>query len=99
MRHIDADRLKQVIDLNFAPPYYDVMRQIIDVQPTIEAESVVHGEWVENIGIDSSRQEFECSECGFAVTIFADGGDMKDNGYNYCPNCGAKIKGEKGNDM
>ena len=36
---------------------------------------------------------WECSECGLEFYL-ADGGTPKENSYNYCPNCGARMDGE-----
>lgn len=53
------------------------------VLPIIEAEPVRHGHWVE-----TKYPLFTCSECG---AIYQD----TEYGYNYCPNCGAKMDGER----
>lgn len=41
-------------------------------------------------GIKTWGQKRECSNCGFLVTYIEDFGF-----YSYCPNCGAKMKGEE----
>ena len=52
---------------------------VIDEQPTIEERK--NGNWV---GIDDeSCETFECDVCGFVLDDF----------YNYCPNCGADMRG------
>jgi len=53
---------------------------------TIDAEPVRHGKWVFNPSdaIEAMFTNPKCSECGFES---ADGG-------NYCPNCGADMRGE-----
>lgn len=59
----------------------------IKSQPTVDAEPVRHGKWIFNPS-DAFEAMFakpKCSECGFES---ADGG-------NYCPNCGADMRGEK----
>lgn len=56
--------------------------------PTIEAEPVVHGNWGEPFKIDAKHIGYKCSKCGcYGVP-----------GWNYCPNCGANMKGEKQNE-
>ena len=50
--------------------------------PTIDAEPVRHGKWVEYPIADGMNQ---CSECG--VLRFGES--------NYCPNCGAYMRGEE----
>lgn len=46
------------------------------------------GEWV--IAVDSVDATFICSKCGYSY-IEADPEAKTE--YNYCPNCGAKMKG------
>lgn len=53
-------------------------QRIIGTVPSADRPT---GEWVEE---DEYGDLLVCSECGFA-------NDYKDN---YCPNCGAKMKGE-----
>lgn len=53
--------------------------QVIDEQPTIEADPVVHGEWVPHMVVN-----YACSECG------KDG-----HKTNFCPNCGADMRGDQ----
>ena len=51
-------------------------------QPTIEAETVKHGRWVDN-GIPESMLS-KCSVCDYSCGAYS---------FNYCPNCGAKMDG------
>ena len=60
--------------------------QAINESPTIEAEPVRHGRWIEKIG------RAKCSVC--ADECWADSA-ME---YSYCPNCGAKMDLEELND-
>ena len=46
--------------------------------PLEDVQPVVHGRWKWSEG-------GQCSECGFHNSNF---------GYNYCPNCGADMRGE-----
>lgn len=49
------------------------------------------GEWIEqDDGWDGIY--YECSECREAFTLMD--GTPKDNLYNFCPNCGADMKGD-----
>lgn len=45
-----------------------------------------HGEWKRRIVDSGFNADWVCSECGYRVkTDFID--------YNFCPNCGATMKG------
>lgn len=55
-------------------------------QPTIEAAPVVHGRWIE---LPSMAPEYACSECGQTYEWW------EVNEAHFCPNCGAKMDGEK----
>lgn len=65
----------------------DILAQI-DREPTIEAVSVVRGEWTPNPQIGWG-ETWVCSICGEKTTSSIVGKPR----YNFCPNCGAKMKG------
>lgn len=102
MRLIDADAVIRVLK-GFRPmiPYDKELRKalgdkvegyleaerIIRSAPTIDAVSVVHGEWIDRS--DGGRilnpwwETYECNKCGQYGTRI----------WNFCPNCGARMKG------
>ena len=86
MRIIDADELKALRELyiqgklQFVENEYD----LIDKCPTIDAEPVRHGRWLEAEKGVFPKYCGKCSECG----------KVRDK-ENYCPNCGAKMRLEK----
>lgn len=92
MRLIDADALIKAVD-DFPNCYngwsdtYDKAFIIgaIEEAPTIEAVSVVHGEWI--VTYTDGIKQTECSACGESFTTY----DVY--GWNYCPWCGARMKG------
>lgn len=94
MRLIDADKLrKDVLDLpncynGFSDTYDKAMIvDLVDEQPTVEAEPTRHGHWIFNPK-DAIEMMFtlpKCSQCG---------AESSDAG-NYCPNCGAKMDEEE----
>ena len=63
----------------------------IDAQPTVDAVEVVHGRWKkrwhDNILIGHEYEE--CSICGCKISDTEKFWDC-----NYCPNCGADMRGE-----
>jgi len=86
MRLIDADKLKQADFQDFSST--DVM-YAIDSAPTIEAEPVKHGKW-----IDEGNDYWHCSECNHDW-YFDEYIPIADFDMNYCPNCGAKMDKEE----
>ena len=103
MRLIDADGLTNEVihdmaiaalhsNVKYFPIANDIVvafRETIDNAPTIDAEPVKHGEWIFRtniyIGKGTTAAGYVCSECG---------ADMV-RPQNYCPNCGAKMKGQE----
>lgn len=69
-------------DLSYCAPELwqdeEYVKAKIMKQHAVDAVPVVHGEWKWSHG-------GQCSECGFHNSNF---------GYNYCPNCGAKMDKE-----
>ena len=71
-------------------------RKIVNNAPTIEAEPVKHGRWVDRYGGKYANPLYECSECKEAALY---GHRMDSLGRYYtvqvlstrCPNCGAKM--------
>ena len=64
-------------------------REDIDELPTVDAVEVVHGRWVSEYEYDfmsceDVRTGFSCDKCG----------SYYKKRSNFCPNCGAKMKGE-----
>lgn len=53
----------------------------IDEQPTVDAEPVRHGEWVETGFSTYVWWKYRCDKCGC----------QQDYKHNYCPDCGAKM--------
>ena len=93
-RYIDADMLKELIDggydIDFSetPETKAELLNMIDYQDTADVRENVHGNWV---GIDDDPCEtFECDRCGFVLEDWILGAF-----YNFCPNCGADMRGEE----
>lgn len=102
-RLIDADdMIKSLMDMTF----YDeegytiddyeerlaIVKSFVDPVQTVDAEPIRHGRFIgtEYDGYADGNPvyyEWKCSECG---CVFED----EEPTYNYCPNCGADMKGE-----
>ena len=101
MRLIDAEKLAEVLNRYLAAPHVQLRNSDISVglrmgiktcltflnnANTIEAEPVRHGRWETNSDIPDSLICSIC-KCGFDM--------WKHDQHNYCPNCGAKIYGDR----
>ena len=93
MRTIDADKLVDMLyDNEFAVLCpLDEVSGVVDACPTVDAVPVVHGYFEPCLDENGNlRQGFaKCSNCGkeyYAQVI---------NHFGYCPNCGAKMDGER----
>lgn len=97
-RYIDADALKmQIVEKGQGSTRYrigeiwelnrDEIWQTIDEVSTADVRENVRGEWIyEGNGV------FRCSFCGERYYLVD---DAKLCDYNFCPNCGADMRGEK----
>lgn len=90
MRLIDADALMRDIEQYHLSD--GKFQHWVEVQPTIDAVPVRHGNFVgtEYDGYAEGYPvyyEWKCSECG---CVFED----EEPTYKYCPNCGARMDEE-----
>lgn len=91
MRLIDVDALKKPLEVavkesGFYRPMYQSFLKALENAPTIDAEPVKHGHWIE---YEDNKRECYCSECDFPA-------GLDDYGYHnmqdpYCRFCGAKM--------
>ena len=101
-RYIDADALKDVIqqhDYLLSDKLNSIgngmftlgIFQAIDQMPTVSPDDVRGvGEWTRHVLKNANTPwGYDCSACGEWFVI---GGDTAER-YNYCPNCGARMKG------
>lgn len=70
---------------------HKALKEAIERVPTVDAEPVKHGHWVEVQRIHETDHTAicECSLCGDTVWVY-DG----QRAWNYCPRCGAKMEVE-----
>ena len=76
--------------------YYDIVKEAVQMQPTIDAVPVVHGRW----GPHPTDKEWDvCTACGLGFKRRWSEDDCEiEFGCPYCPNCGAKMDGERRKD-
>ena len=72
------DAIKALYKYSFVSK--DIIEREINAIPSADRP---RGEWIEQE--DDYHHYWECSECGMGVGL--------DDIRNYCPNCGAKMKG------
>ena len=92
-RYIDADKFAK--DLAEQCCHKAVVMSVLDRQPTADVEEVRHGEWIEkDDGWDGVF--YTCSVCHCDWTTID--GTPFENNMRYCPECGAKMDGERKNE-
>lgn len=103
MRVINADALKESLkklkaegnNRKYVQGLQDAIDgyfpQIIDDEPTIDAEPVRHGRWIVEKG---SGEYAVCSECGGKSGTQWDGVEPIPLMTPFCPNCGARMDGD-----
>lgn len=67
---------------------------LVMAQPTVDAVEVVHGRWVEKVDMVESYLS-GCTEVFYECSVCASGNIGESP---YCPNCGAKMDGERRTD-
>lgn len=98
MRLIDADIMRTDWLENGQNEYvYDTNAVLnsIDEQPTVDAEPVRHGKWInkKRWSMGKWHKWLECSECNYQDYNLETYEAIPFTGpSNYCPNCGAKMK-------
>ena len=87
MRLIDADEIPWCeYDLEYYHPFTGVDKEYVDDMPTVDAEPIKYGEWIDGAFENSKR----CSVCGkYATKIHNYNEPIFD--YVLCPYCGAKM--------
>lgn len=93
MRLIDADAAYERAQADsrrgaFEDWEFDMIVNLLDSAPTVDAVPVVHGEWRYFRGSFSVRPHFRCSSC-----LRPRYEHYACNEFRFCPNCGAKMDG------
>ena len=96
VRLIDADELSNKIQDEYHGSYSEIqiapyqIDRMIDDMPTVNTKPVVPAHWMLcEYEIGEGSNVYKCSHCG-EVQVLIDG-TPKDNGWRYCPHCGAKM--------
>jgi hypothetical protein len=95
---IDADALSiQVMDASYWDNQdEDVIWNLVQDAPTVDAVEVVHGRWIKTNKYDEDSS-VQCSKCLMefdyidGVCYLVIGSELP----NYCPNCGAYMRGDE----
>lgn len=97
MRLIDADKAVEYMNqVETDSPFddkEDILEKcvhILDLCPTIDAVSVLHGQWIDKPTGSYGRWQSWCSVCGKHSGI---GGIESNRHKPYCPNCGNPMDG------
>lgn len=100
-RYIDADKFIERLNASPAFPnmgtdgYFllGVVEDLLKSFPTADVVEVRHGEWNTECKASTSSgfawYMHTCSTCGYTYKT------VVPIGYTYCPNCGAKMDGER----
>lgn len=81
--------LEELNDTKYAWQDYDAVEGALRNIPTIEAEPVRHGRWIDGSeNFTCGNHNAECSVCHCNISWSG-----CDEDFNYCPNCGAKMDG------
>ena len=92
-KYIDADKLlrPEILHLYYHLPNGDIAIPINDIKnaPTADVRENVRGKW---IPVTNGRGGSECNQCHAYAPTYQNGTEYNSN---FCPNCGAYMRGEK----
>ena len=72
---------------------YESAADLIEDIPSADVQPVRHGRW---IALDDDYPEdYECDRCGYISEATFGPGGISGNMHNYCPNCGADMRGDE----
>ena len=104
MRLVDVDDLgvgrcsKDVLPAAYCAGWNGLLG-LIEKAPTVDAVPVVHGRWICEWDTDLGITTVICSRCKDAREVrgcyVSTGGEGMYDEDAYCPNCGAKMDGER----
>ena len=92
MRLIDADEMQEELkDMDIVLVKHNV-EDWIDEQPTVDAEPVRHGKWIEACFDDGYDSAATCSLCEESTCFY---GRCENDLPPFCSKCGADMRGER----
>ena len=91
-RYIDADKLSEnMIERVNNPAIRSWLLSLINESPTADVAEVKRGEWIDESTVKEYYVDtYRCTLCGHTFVLDETPDEL---GYNYCPNCGAKMEG------
>lgn len=66
------------------------LKEMFQMTPTIEAEPVRHGRWIEDRLVTTNGGTYGVRRCSLCEAYYQDVG----YGWDYCPECGARMDGD-----
>ena len=91
-RSVEVDTLLLRIDCHGTNKFGmldEDIRDFVRKTPTADVAEVKHGKWI-HASVDMGFFRFRCSECGLDDVY-----DEEREQYRYCPNCGARMDGDR----
>lgn len=92
-RYIDCDKCYHGRVCAYRHHYKDMITECSHYIPTADVVEVRHGYWIseeEAVQLDQYDLAYTCSICGHC-----DWDCTESENFNFCPNCGAKMDGER----
>jgi hypothetical protein len=84
-RLVYADEVEYLINSLDSLPWEEDVHTLVNSLSTVDVVEVVHGRWIYEPVEFTYEKDIKCSICG----------DYVEHATIYCPNCGAKMDGER----
>lgn len=85
--YIDRQSLINHLNQSAAEYYSRAVERVIELEPAADVAPVRRGQW-KPAGLTFMGESMDCPECGYRIATSIG------RGWNYCPNCGAKMEVE-----